>query len=334
MSMPEGPRVRTAPHTGALVPGPNYLEPYLRRRMRYRTHVAAWFLSSVALTVMGGLMDGQPEPGLALGLMWGVVVGIHHVRFKGWVDDHRLLHGESLLDERSGPLVVLQRLVELFLRPDGRSPAVTLKSTVQAIRLKLDVPAGPLPPSSPASLATAAPSKALPRPSEPLLTRCEQAAARTEQRLESLKALEPAAQSVIREGLERVQELMAYRQDIHSALEDAEAESLEADRERLERRIDSVKDGEAQRLYEVQLSMVNARAYKVTTLRALEERIDAYAEGYLAALTSLRMDAVCLRGAELATDVGFRALLEPVQQLEQQVEAMRAAALEVARVVR
>ncbi len=265
-----------------------------KRRNGYRDHLTAYLVVNLALWLFFAVVAGVLIPAFIVSLFWGIGMAIHTIKHLTWMNEHKADFLSS----------------ETRLRLEGKESS-----------MKLLDPAG----SS---------SKGAAGRQDPLLLQCEAAAAQTRERLSGLGAGEVEALAVVDEGLDRVREMLGYKEEVLAALADARADHLEEERQRLIGRLEASRDTDTRTLYQSQLEMLEARAEKAQGLRNLHERMTAYVESYLAALTNLRMDAARIKVVDLPQGAELTNVLKPVRQLEQQMEGMRAAIQEVARITR
>lgn len=284
----------------SVTPEEKLLTQRAKRKQGWEGHRNAYVLVNIAVWLFSILVLHNVRLTFLAGgmtIFWGMGLAFHTLAYRAWLSQHR------------APLQV----AESAIRAQGKVSAYHLLENPPAV----------------SSLESGAVVDA--STSNPLLARCLAAAEQTRKSLHDLGPAEVEALAVVDEGMERIKGLLTQQESIQRALEQAQPHTLESDRARIAQRLQASTDADTITLYQSQLEMLEARAQKVKALAGLMERIEAYAESYLTALTNLRMDAAQIRAADMPGGSELTKQLQSARQLERQMEGMRQAAQEVTR---
>lgn len=291
------------------------LELRYKKRKAWEGHRNAYWVVCLALTFILALVAKTPLPGIITALGWGIGFTLHTLNHRAWRAEYhtRLLAAERVIREHER--TDLYHLLEHGQEP-SLLPIFSLPSPLETV---------PAPPSAPALSSG--------EQAHPLQLKCAAAAEQTRAALQGLGATEVDALAYIDEGLERVRSLLNQESAIRDALREAEPDKLDSERRRVRQKLDASSDPDTRALYEQQLELLGARDEKVRALTGLQERIEAFAESYLASLTNIRMDAASIKASDLPQGGELSKQLQSSRTLEKQLEAMRRASAEVARYV-
>lgn len=265
-----------------------------RHRMKegFASHLNAFLMVNMALWAFFLVIAHNFRPAFITTVFWGIGMGIHALNHRRWLRVNQPRLSAA----------------EAFIRSQGRPELHHL--------LDASGKSDPL---------------ALPVPAHPLLAKAEDAAEATRKSLVGIGAAEVEALAIVTSGLDRVRELVGQLLAIQQALTEAATEDVDYEEARLKTRLEATTDADARELYRSQIELLEARKDKARVLRGLKERIEAYAESYLVALTNLRMDAAQLKAAASSSSGDGVAPLAGARELEKQMDGMRRAALEVER---
>lgn len=293
------------------------LELRYRKRKAWEGHRNAYWVVCLALTFMLALVAKTPIPGIVTALAWGIGFTLHTLNHRAWRAAYhtRLLAAERVIREHER--TDLYHLLENGTEP-SLLPSFSLPSPLE---------------TDPVITSPSVPSLSSGEQAHPLQLKCAAAAEQTRAALQGLGASEVDALAYIDEGLERVRSLLNQESAIRDALREAEPEKLDSERRRVRQKLDASSDPDTRALYEQQLELLAARDEKVRALTGLQERIEAFAESYLASLTNIRMDAASIKASDLPQGGELSKQLQSSRALEKQLEAMRRASAEVARYV-
>lgn len=281
----------------SVTPEEKLLMQRAKRKQDWEGHRNAYILVNIALLLFFTLVVHSIRPIVPMTIFWGMGLAFHSLSHRKWMTQHQV------------PL----QLAESAIRAQGKVSVYHLLENPPQVTT-----------SESGALVDA-------QTSNPLLARCLAAADQTRKSLHDLGPAEVEALAVVDEGMERIKGLLTQQESIQRALEQAEPHTLESDRARIAQRLQASTDADTIALYQSQLEMLEARAQKIKALSGLMERIEAYAESYLTALTNLRMDAAQIRAADMPGGSELTKQLQSARQLERQMEGMRQAAQEVTR---
>ncbi len=265
-----------------------------RRSRNWKNHSRAYFMVNGGLALMNVLIavtTGVTFPWAAFpALFWGMGFGIHGLAYRGWLKDNA--------------------------------------KAIEAAEVKL----GLLP--APKSRKALAPPKNAPvidgvAIREPrwieLLQELDDA---VERAMDALEGVDQQAASTVElqvhleEGLKNAGQLGAGAERIAIAIEELgqEPQAMQAELDALDQKINEASDPQLKEVFLANRALLLARKAKVEALGGERERMLASAEGFLLAAQNVRLDIAQL-GADDAPKP--KALNEPAQRLNQEVEVLR-----------